>query len=1501
MENKRNLKPVIICSLLLLLLLGGLLYALGHRIIGRINPITIEEYQDNNLDVPFYDEDNELFFSFSPAENAAGDVTYELISAKDQDYKDVDYFSLLSATDTQIIAKKATPAGIYTLTLKAHASGADGYIEGSKTFNYIITINKLDSVFENKPEAIEGLIYNGKDQELITAGICETGKVEYRLEDGEWLEKIPTGLDAGLYTVYYRVTGDENHNDIKEDTIVVEIARKATTGFKPSAYSGISIPSLSSLLDYIKNNSKSGYIYPHIPVSGKPATYVEYVYDGNVHTNGYVAPKGIEMVGLDHGTHAGTYIAIYKPGINYCWSDGSTTSVTVTLRITKKKLPLPYVVSDLEYNGQIQKVEIANVDEQLMSVIGDQGRKTGDYVAVVTLKNVLDYEWENKSILPISLNWKIVGKKIPVPSVTTSYTYKTTILGIPVMQIVTESDFDSFDPDTMRIVGGNCKINAGNYFVEIALKDKNNTQWADEEGGNANRFVPWSINRKSVGDKPEDVSYTYDGRRKSNGYNVPIGVSYSGDSYGRDAGEYKAIYTPKDNYCWSDGTYDPVEVVLTIEKADSTYKVVPKAKSGLVYTGSYQELVSKGSSSDGTIMYKVDSTGQTGNYTEFVPTGKNADTFKVSYYIAGDKNHNDSEVSEVEVVIAKADPKIDAYPKALSLVYNGEDQQLIKAGSSEHGTFFYRLENEEYSEVIPSGKESGEYVVYYRFAGDKNHNDIAETELISHISQSGDAKYKVEPEPLTSAYDGTEHPLLSAGSSDDGTVLYRLKDEEWSENIPCASEIGTYDVYYMIKGDDNHADSKESHVKATIRKADLIINAEDQTFDYNGEKQGNPIEVITADGLKATVMYKTSYLGRYSEEVPQFTDVNTDITGKVDARTIYYKVEAYGHDTVEGSYKLTINRIDPEFDGEITGLELSYNGSKQNLINEVGVTGGEITYSVNGGRFRNTVPSAKNVGEYKVSYKVDGDNNHNDIDAVELTSRINEAEILYSGDDLIISFDGKDHGRIVTAKTVDGSKATVLYGETEGTYDMAKAPLVYDVGEYVYYYQITAKNHKSVTGSYKITVNKGKGDLTAPVANENLVYIPDTMQDLLKTGASSTSGEVLYSLDGSSYSAELPQAMNAGTYSVYYKSVGDANHEDVECEAPLSITIAKADASLMIHMDDFEIVGEGILSGTVNTESDGVISCTQTENLACAISGDSITISVIKQVTAQENQTITVSVSGGNYTDDSVNIDVTLVPSDYTVMWMDKDGNLISSSQYSYGALPQSPEGYDSWDKDVKPVTGNIIYNATDSSEVTEQPENTPAVQNEVINEEVVENTVEPVENEVVIPEHNESVVSEMGIGGNITDVKIASQKDSFGNDVNYFYLDNGQVRQGYNVPAGTYSIDARVTITWVVEENKQTGAVEIKPIISDIIPEPVVENNVPSEPVSQEEAVASEPVAEQPEPVQSEGVPQVQEEVPAPEEAIEVITEHLETEDPNLIIFNEEKEEPEVTEGPGE
>ena len=314
-----------------------------------------------------------------------------------------------------------------------------------------------------------------------------------------------------------------------------------------------------------------------------------------------------------------------------------------------------------------------------------------------------------------------------------------------------------------------------------------------------------------------------------------------------------------------------------------------------------------------------------------------------------------------------------------------------------------------------------------------------------------------------------------------------------------------------------------------------------------------------------------------------------------------------------------------------------------------------------------------------------------------------------------------------------------------------------------------------------------------------------------------------------------------------------------------------------------------------------MISCTQTENLACAISGDSITISVIKQVTAQENQTITVSVSGGNYTDDSVNIDVTLVPSDYTVMWMDKDGNLISSSQYSYGALPQSPEGYDSWDKDVKPVTGNIIYNATDSNEVTEQPENTPAVQNEVINEEVVENTVEPVENEVVIPEHNESVVSEMGIGGNITDVKIASQKDSFGNDVNYFYLDNGQVRQGYNVPAGTYSIDARVTITWVVEENKQTGAVEIKPIISDIIPEPVVENNVPSEPVSQEEAVASEPVAEQPEPVQSEEVPQVQEEVPAPEEAIEVITEHLETEDPNLIIFNEEKEEPEVTEGPGE
>ena len=74
------------------------------------------------------------------------------------------------------------------------------------------------------------LIYNGLEQFLVSAGKAQGGILEYSLEqDTAYSAKIPTAKDVKQYCVYYKVVGDENHNDSEVQKIDLEIAKKTVT------------------------------------------------------------------------------------------------------------------------------------------------------------------------------------------------------------------------------------------------------------------------------------------------------------------------------------------------------------------------------------------------------------------------------------------------------------------------------------------------------------------------------------------------------------------------------------------------------------------------------------------------------------------------------------------------------------------------------------------------------------------------------------------------------------------------------------------------------------------------------------------------------------------------------------------------------------------------------------------------------------------------------------------------------------------------------------------------------------------------------------------------------------------------------------------------------------------------------------------------------------------------------------------------------------------------
>ncbi|QVJ80088.1 MULTISPECIES: hypothetical protein [Prevotellaceae] len=79
---------------------------------------------------------------------------------------------------------------------------------------------------------------------------------------------------------------------------------------------------------------------------------------------------------------------------------------------------------------------------------------------------------------------------------------------------------------------------------------------------------------------------------------------------------------------------------------------------------------------------------------------------------------------EKEFAIVKATPTVNAPTAVADLVYNGSAQALVNAGSTDFGTLLYSLDGETYSEDIPTATSAGTHTVYYKVAGDNNHNDV---------------------------------------------------------------------------------------------------------------------------------------------------------------------------------------------------------------------------------------------------------------------------------------------------------------------------------------------------------------------------------------------------------------------------------------------------------------------------------------------------------------------------------------------------------------------------------------------------------------------------------------------------------------------------------------------------------------------------------------------------------------------------------------------------------
>ena len=125
------------------------------------------------------------------------------------------------------------PGDAYTVTYtnNVNAGTANVRIEAKAGSNYTLagnkdfTIERANAKVTAAPTA-NNLAYTGEAQALIRAGTATGGTMQYSLDGSTWSTTIPTGKDAGKYTVCYKVAGDSNHKDTAEASIEVTIAPK---------------------------------------------------------------------------------------------------------------------------------------------------------------------------------------------------------------------------------------------------------------------------------------------------------------------------------------------------------------------------------------------------------------------------------------------------------------------------------------------------------------------------------------------------------------------------------------------------------------------------------------------------------------------------------------------------------------------------------------------------------------------------------------------------------------------------------------------------------------------------------------------------------------------------------------------------------------------------------------------------------------------------------------------------------------------------------------------------------------------------------------------------------------------------------------------------------------------------------------------------------------------------------------------------------------------------
>ena len=330
----------------------------------------------------------------------------------------------------------------------------------------------------------------------------------------------------------------------------------------------------------------------------------------------------------------------------------------------------------------------------------------------------------------------------------------------------------------------------------------------------------------------------------------------------------------------------------------------------------------------------------------------------------------------------------------------------------------------------------------------------------------------------------------------------------------------------------------------TITAKALTVTADAQSKPYG---KADPALTYTTDGLVAGDSVTGALTRAEGENVGTYEIGQGTLTAGANYVISYTAA------------LLTINKANADTTAP-TANALTYDGTAQALVTAGTPTGGALVYSTDGVTYSETIPTAKNAGQHTVYYKVTGDSNHNDKEAQTVTVTILAKTLTVTADAKSKVYGGEDPAFTYTsAGLVEGDSITGALSRTAGE----------NVGAYpITQGTLTAGDNYSITyNGANLTITKADASVTTAPTAKTLTYT-GAAQALVNEGTAN-GGTMMYALaaDGETapaeaYSVSVPTAVNAGTYTVYYKAAGDSNHTDAEA-AQAVVTIQRKELAVV--------------------------------------------------------------------------------------------------------------------------------------------------------------------------------------------------------------------------------------------------------------------------------------------------------------------------------------------------